>query len=121
MFCNRCGSEIVDGASFCSRCGQPVGSAPAGSEDAPSAHPFTVTFSRESQWFAVNPAVKIIVDEKDEYRIDNGQTLRIPMMPGTHSLVFRCGVRNKVIDLTVERDLQLHLKWNRLTGSLVIR
>ena len=43
------------------------------------------------------------------------------MAPGTHDITFKCGVRNKVIELTVREDLTLHLKWNRLTGSLTVR
>ena len=123
MFCNQCGSELIPGASFCARCGHPVDApAPeAGAQPEAKAQAFTVTFSRESQWFAVNPAVRIVVDDRDEYRIDNGQTLRVPMAQGTHSVVFKCGVRNKVIELTVQRNLELHLKWNRITGSLVVQ
>lgn len=125
MFCNKCGSELVPGAAFCLKCGQPVAPAPAsGGEAAAPQTPqarHTVTFIRASQWYAVNPDVKIIIDDRDEYRIGNGQTLRIPMTPGTHSVVFKCGIRNKIIDLTVTQDLELHLKWNRLTGSLGVK
>ena len=121
MFCNQCGSEIQPGASFCSKCGHPVET--VAREDGPKTQSrvFTVTFIRESQWFAINPGVKIIVDDRDEYRIGNGQTLRVPMAPGTHNIVFKCGIRNKIIDLTVRQDLELHLKWNRITGSLTVR
>ena len=117
MFCNKCGTELVPGAAFCLKCGQPV----APTAEGVSAHAFVVTFIRESQWFAVNPGVKIVVDDQNEYRIDNGQTLRIPMTPGTHNVVFKCGIRNKIIDLDVQRDLELHLKWNRVTGSLTVK
>lgn len=121
MFCNQCGSELTPGAAFCAKCGHPV-SAPSDAAGAqPDARAFTVTFTRQGQWFAVNPAVKIVVDERDEYRIDNAQSLRVPMTPGTHSVVFKCGIRNKVIELTVQQDLELHLKWNRITGSLVVK
>lgn len=121
MFCNQCGSEILPGAAFCSKCGHPVGPTPEGAPEASPDNRFTVTFVRDKQWFAVNPNVKIIVDERDEYRIENGQTLRVAMAPGTHDITFKCGIRNKVIELTVREDLTLHLKWNRLTGSLTVR
>lgn len=133
MFCSQCGSELIPGAAFCLKCGQPVSVPPKEEAEAPRApavsreakaeapRAFVVTFVRESQRYAVNPAVKIIVDDKDEYRIDNGQTLRIPMAPGTHNIVFKCGIRNKIIDLTVQQDLALHLTFNRLTGSLTVK
>ena len=117
MFCSHCGAELVSGAGFCPKCGRPAAPAGAGA----GAPFFTVTFVREKQWYAINPGVKIVVDDRDEYRIDNGQTLRVPMTPGTHSVAFRCGIRNKVIDLTVRQDLELRLKWNRITGSLSVQ
>ena len=121
MFCNQCGSELLPGAAFCARCGHPVEAAPANSAEAPQSLPCTVTFTREKQWFAVNPAVRIVVDDRDEYLIENGQTLRVSMAQGTHNIAFRCGIRNKVIDLTVQRDLALTLRWNRVTGSLIVQ
>ncbi len=119
MFCNHCGNEILPGASFCSKCGNPVNLAEdCSTSTAPIV--YTVTLSRENQWFAINPKVKIIVDDQNEYKIDNGEVLRIPMTLGKHSVVFQCGIRNKVIDLDVQQDLALHLKWNRITGSLMV-
>jgi Predicted membrane protein len=120
VFCPKCGAELVPGARFCSKCGQEVGLAEPTAETA-GVQTYTVTFTREKQWFAINPAVKIIVDERDEYRIDNGETIRVPMTGGVHGVTFRCGVRNKVIQLEVAGDLSLNLRWNRLTGSLIVK
>lgn len=36
MFCMKCGSQIPDGAAFCSHCGQPTGSAPTPTQPASS-------------------------------------------------------------------------------------
>ncbi len=129
MFCSKCGNPIQPGTNFCSRCGHPVhpesgdmGSSENNRTDAGElTKPYEITFSRENQWFAVNPDVKIIIDERDEYRIGNGQTIRIPMLEGEHSVVFNCGIRNKCISLTVYQNMEIHLKWNRLTGSLSVR
>lgn len=125
MFCNQCGTELTPGAAFCLKCGNPVATieaGPAATQQAQAqAQVHTVTFIRAKQWYAINPAVKILVDEKDEYRIDNGQTIRVAMTPGTHNVIFKCGIRNKVIDLTVQQDLTLNLKWNRVTGSLTVK
>ena len=124
MFCSQCGGGLVPGAAFCPQCGQPVNPENSGARENAAEEPkpaaFDVTFTREAQRFAVNPDVKIAVDERDEYRIGNGETLRIPMAPGTHSVVFRCGIRNKAIELDVRQDLALRINWSRLTGSLKI-
>ena len=123
MFCNRCGFEIVPGAAFCAKCGAPVSSAGSAASQNPQQmreNVFSVSFIREKQWFAINPAVKVLIDDRDEYAIDNGKTIRIPMTAGTHSVAFRSGIRNKIIELDVQRDLEIHLKWSRVTGSLVV-
>ena len=120
MFCPKCGAQLVPGARFCPKCGQEVG-APEQAAETAGSQVYTVTFIREKQWFAINPAVKILVDERDEYRIDNGETIRVPITGGVHGVTFRCGVRNKVIQLEVAGDLSLDLRWNRLTGSLIVK
>ena len=120
MFCNQCGNELGPGVSFCPKCGHPVSAVPRAEANDSKAQRLTVTFFREKQWFAINPGVTIVVDDGDVYQIDNGQTLNVPMAPGTHNIVFKCGIRNKVIDLTVQQDLKLRLKWNRITGSLIV-
>ena len=55
------------------------------------------------------------------YKIDNGETIRVPMIGGIHGVTFRCGIRNKVIQLEVAQNLNLNLRWNRLTGSLIVK
>lgn len=37
MFCNKCGSQLADNATFCGNCGTPVSAAPAPAEAAPAA------------------------------------------------------------------------------------
>ena len=120
MFCPKCGAQLVPGARFCPQCGQEAG-APEQAAETAGSQVYTVTFIREKQWFAINPAVKILVDERDEYRIDSGETIRVPMAAGVHGVTFKCGIRNKVIQLEVRSDICLNLKWNRLTGSLVVK
>lgn len=36
MFCNKCGSQLADNATFCGNCGTPVSAAPAPAEAAPA-------------------------------------------------------------------------------------
>lgn len=120
MFCSKCGNEIVTQAKFCSKCGQPVYAAG-------NAHPmqnnnrnFTLTINRANQWFAVNPKVKIVVDRNEEYTIDNGSTVRIPISAGLHNISFSCSIRNKIVNVNVADNVTLNIKWNRATGSLEV-
>lgn len=116
MFCNKCGSEIVGGAKFCSKCGNAVTHVSNSVDD----RMFTLTINRAKQWFAVNPAVKIIVDGDAEYKIDNGATVNIPVTAGIHNVVFSCSIRNKIVNVSVNDNVTLNIKWNRVTGSLEV-
>lgn len=116
MFCNRCGSKIVGGAKVCSKCGNAVSHVAGGVNDGM----FTLTINRAKQWFAVNPAVKIVVDGGTEYKIGNGATVNIPVTVGTHNIAFLCSIRNKIVNVSVSDNVTLNIRWNRVTGSLEV-
>ena len=120
MFCTKCGNHIVDGAKFCSKCGQSTNQAANNITGNNGVGTFTLTINRAKQWFAVNPAVKIIVDGGAEYKIDNGETLNIPITAGTHNIAFSCSIRNKIVNVNVSDNVALNIKWNRVTGSLEV-
>lgn len=117
MFCSKCGAEIVDGARFCLSCGQAIG----GGSHENTGTGFVLTIIRAKQWFAVNPAVKAVVDGHAEYRIKNGESLDIPISAGLHRIEFSCSIRNKIVDIDVTGNSVLNLKWNRMTGSLEVK
>ena len=116
MFCSKCGNEIVAQAKFCSKCGQPVNASNSGTPVQNNSGSFTLTINRAKQWFAINPAVKVVVDANTEYKIDNGATLNIPVSAGTHNIAFSCSMRNKIVN----DNVTLNIKWNRVTGSLEV-
>lgn len=119
MFCNKCGNEIVGDAKFCSKCGQPLSCA-TNSTTTGKVDTYTLTINRAKQWYLVNPAVKIIVDGGAEYKIDNGETLNIPVSPGAHNIAFSCSIRNKIVNINATSNVVLNIKWNRITGSLEV-
>lgn len=65
-YCNKCGSSLVEGATFCSVCGQPVGQAAAPAPQpvpiAYAAPPYSQGYSMPpyapGNWAAVNPPPK---------------------------------------------------------------
>lgn len=121
MFCNKCGNEIVGNAKFCSKCGQAIISAANHAVNSDNIGKFTLAIIRAKQWFIVNPAVKIIVDGSTEYKIDNGSMLNIPISAGAHNIAFSCFIRNKIVNVNVAGNVTLNIKWNRITGSLVVK
>ena len=82
MFCSKCGNKIDMLSKFCSKCGQPIHQAANGGAAPGNSGSFTLTINRAKQWFAVNPAVKIVIDGSVEYKIGNGETLNIPILAG---------------------------------------
>ena len=80
-----------------------------------------MTIHRAKQWFAVNPAVKVVVDDNTEYKIDNGSTLYIPISSGVHNIAFSCSIQNKIVNVNVANNVTLNIKWNRVTGSLEVK
>ena len=120
MFCPKCGNQINEDAKFCSRCGHAI----AHSSDILSASgdkSYTLTITREKQLFAVNPAVKVVIDGKDKYQVANGSSVRIPISGGAHTIACSCGIRNKVLNIDITGDFSLTMKWNQVTGSLEVK
>ena len=120
MFCSKCGNQINEGARFCSQCGHAIAQ-PSDSISASGDKSYTLTITREKQLFAVNPAVKVMIDGRDKYQIANGSFVRIPISGGPHTVACSCGLRNKVLNIDVADDLSLDMKWNRITGSLEVK
>jgi len=120
MFCSKCGDEINTQSKFCPKCGHPVVLSNNTSSVQNNNKILTLTINRAKQWFAVNPAIKAVVDGKDEYKIDNGSTLHIPISAGMHNIAFSCSIRNKIVNVNVTDNTTLNIKWNRITGSLEV-
>lgn len=115
MFCNICGSPVDNGSGFCPKCGKTV--VFAAGADAAS---YTLTLARENQFFAVNPAIKVKIDNGQEHLLDNGMKMDIPIAAGPHKISFSCNIRNKVVDVDVNGDFTLAVGWDRFTGSLKV-
>lgn len=119
MFCSNCGASLPEEAMFCPQCGRPAGQPAPGTDAGPG--PVMLTICRANQWFAINPAVKVVVDGTAEYRLENGAEIQIPVLEGAHQVVFSCGIRSKVVNIQVNGPLTLHMKWNRVTGSIEVQ
>ena len=121
MFCSRCGTEIPAQSRFCPNCGQPVNPTVTRSAAPNNTGVYTLTINRENQWFAVNPPVNIVIDQNTQYQLENGATIRIPIAAGMHNIAFSASIRNKVLNINVAGNVTLNMRWNRITGSLVVK
>jgi len=110
--CPECGKEISDKAPACPNCGIPLRREDRGTYD--------VVITREKQWYLVNPKVKIIVDSADEYALENGSSITIPLTTGAHTLVFSLGIRKTQTDIDVTENMKINVKFNRMTGEIEV-
>lgn len=113
MFCKFCGHELSDGSAFCSACGKKL-------VDAPKSDTVKITFFRVSQMFVINPPININIDGQKMLSIANGETLVLEMDKGPHNVVFSQGFRKRVLDFTASEDKCYTIKWDRITGSLIV-
>ena len=110
--CPECGKEISDKAPACPNCGIPLRREDRGTYD--------VIITREKQWYLINPKVKITIDSADEYSLENGSSISIPLTTGAHTIMFSLGVRKTQTDIDVTENMNIDIKLNRVTGEIEV-
>lgn len=108
--CPECGKEISDKAPACPNCGMPLRREDRGTYD--------VVITRENQWFLINPAATITVDNVEKYKLKNGSSIKIPLPTGEHTLLFSLGPRKTEAKINVTENMNIDMKMNRLTGEI---
>jgi hypothetical protein len=121
MYCRKCGVQIPDDSRFCVQCGtalnaQETGNPPQGNAAGIRKH--KVTVFRESQIYLVNPPVNISINNQKRSSVDNGGTAVFELDEGHYVFTFSLSFRSRKVELDVTRDMQINLKWDRLTGAL---
>lgn len=108
--CSECGKEISDKASACPNCGMPLRPEERGTYD--------VTITRENQWFLINPDATITVDNSEKYKLKNGNSIKISLMTGEHTLLFSLGPRKTEVKINVTSNMNMSMNMNRLSGEI---
>ena len=80
-FCQKCGSEINDGAAFCGNCGAQLGA----SVNANSERMITI---KRSGMFGTDP-MAVYVDDGEYAIVRHGETKTFPIPSGMHRLQIR--------------------------------
>ena len=83
-----------------------------------TANSFSLTIKRESQWFAVNPDIKICIDGDKNYLLANGDEITIELTQGHHNVCLKCAFRKTEFDISIEKDTFIQSKFNRVTGRI---
>lgn len=108
--CPECGKEISDKAAACPNCGMPLRREDRGTYD--------VIITREKQWYLINPKMKVTVDAADEYVLENGSSITIPLTTGAHTIVFSSSIRQTKTDIDVTENMHINVKFNRASGEI---
>lgn len=79
-----------------------------------------IVVSREKQFFLVNPAMTMLVDNLSapKYKLRNGESTTIPLALGAHSLMFSLGPRKTEIMFEVTEDMHITVTMNKVTGRI---
>lgn len=118
MFCNYCGTSNPDDSNFCSKCGKALNKQCSTGSPATTEEIYTVEIFRVSQMYLLNPGINISVDGDERLSIDNGKSVKLRLPRGKHIIIFSALSRKKEIEINLDRDTLITLKWNRLTGAI---
>lgn len=120
MFCNNCGVQNPDGSNYCSNCGKKLFSKNESAQPANTLQ-YTVEIFRESQLFPINPPINLFIKgqtSEKKLSIANGENVCIQLCCGEYEFVFSQSVRKRVVNVNLDHDIHIDVKWNRLTGAI---
>lgn len=79
-----------------------------------------VIFLRENQTYLLNPDVKVYIDGKIVTTLPPGSTREIDLEIGRHDLLMKCAFRKYEGLLTIDRDVRINMRWNRISGEMEV-
>lgn len=120
MFCNYCGAPNPDDGKFCSQCGKPLSPMKSSEPQFSSTPMHTIEIFRESQTFLINPPINVSVNGRNNFSVANGETRKIELAEGNYEFVFSQSMRKRIVNINLDRDIFIKLKWNRITGSIEV-
>mgnify|MGYP000171924701 CR=1 FL=1 len=120
MFCVKCGQQLPDDAIFCSRCGNKVSISSEEVSD-PTPQTYTLTLDRASQVYAINPPIKVLIDNNIRTSVDNGKTEQLQVIPGHHTVVLTGSFRTTTVEIDLQKDTCIEISFNRLTGKIMAK
>lgn len=131
MFCTNCGKKLIENAKYRIFCGQKIGDVATLTADQISQQAgqpsvdiskdlaaYKLIISRSDQLFLVNPAMSICIDNQIKCLVENGKMVALDLAAGTHVIQVKASLRKKEINLTIDRDMELALSFDRVTGGI---
>jgi hypothetical protein len=77
-----------------------------------------INITAASQFFLMSATITAFLDGVESAWIGNGQSVIISAPAGEHELKFKANMRSRTIKFKSTADVNVMLKWSRITGSL---
>ena len=77
----------------------------------------TLKVSRKNQFFLSDPDMKMVLNNRVHY-IKHASSITVPVPRGNYQIEFSASLRKKHLNLTVNRNMEIILSWNRITGEI---
>lgn len=64
------------------------------------------------------PTITVVLDDQEVAWLGDGQSAEIHAAPGKHDMLFTSMLRKTSVQFESTQDINISLKWNRVTGKL---
>lgn len=64
------------------------------------------------------PTITVVLDGQEVAWLGDGQSTEIDTLPGKHAMLFATMIRKASVQFESTQDVNISLKWNRLSGRL---
>lgn len=81
----------------------------------------SLTIDRPSQFFVVNPAMKVTVDGVPQADLHNNGSVTITLPMGMHTVSLKLSFRETVFDVDLSESSAISATCNRITGKIDVR
>ena len=115
-FCSKCGNQLIDGAKFCPKCGQPRKSSPTYSINVEKNSDYVIVHGYE-ETFAIDVNVSIYKDGIYLGEVSPASTFNVPI-EGNCELKFKASFRSTKVQIIKGVHSHVFLSFDRFTGSL---
>ena len=94
MYCNNCGKEIKDDATFCNNCGNKV---------VQEENDSYIIFERKKQFYGVLVPINIYLDGKQVASLKSNETEKVLTSVGNHRIAFNLWSGNGMYDINIAK------------------
>ena len=95
MYCNNCGKEIKDDATFCNNCGNKV---------VQEENDSYIIFERKEQFYGVLVPINIYLDGKQVASLKSNETKKVLTNVGNHRIAFNLWSGNGQYDINITKE-----------------